>query len=206
MSNPVLRELGFAADDRVVLLHADDVGLCGASVDAFFELADGELCVSGSAMVPCASFAEVAARCRARDDVDIGVHLTLTSEWDGYRWGPLSTCDRASGLIDDDEVVERQRPAGVVLDGPVHAALVGEDAAAGPELRQVVVQHQVEVVLAAGEAGEVVVHDHVVAVPQEEQRTTVTLQLCPQPSYTSARLWLPYRWSGAPGTRPLRRY
>jgi predicted glycoside hydrolase/deacetylase ChbG (UPF0249 family) len=102
MSNPVLRELGFAGDDRVVLVHADDVGMCGASVDAFFELVGGELRVSGSAMVPCACFAEVAALCRARDDVDIGVHLTLTSEWDGYRWGPISKCDRASGLIDDD--------------------------------------------------------------------------------------------------------
>ena len=111
MSNPVLRELGFAADDRVVLLHVDDVGMCGASVDAFFELAGGELPVSGSAMVPCAGFAEVAARCRGRDDVDIGVHLTLTSEWDSYRWGPITKCDRASGLIDDEGCFHRNQNA-----------------------------------------------------------------------------------------------
>ncbi len=116
MSNPVLRELGFAADDRVVLLHADDVGMCGASVDAFFELAGGRLRVSGSAMVPCAGFAEVAARCRARDDVDIGVHLTLTSEWDGYRWGPISNCDRASGLIDDEGCFHRNQNAWKSID------------------------------------------------------------------------------------------
>ena len=116
MSNPVLRELGFAADDRVVLLQADDVGMCGASVDAFFELAGGELRVSGSAMVPCAGFAEVAARCRARDDVDIGVHLTLTSEWDGHRWGPISTCDRASGLIDDEGCFHRNQSAWTSID------------------------------------------------------------------------------------------
>ena len=116
MSNPVLRELGFAADDRVVLLHVDDVGMCGASVDAFFELSGGELRVAGSAMVPCAWFAEVAARCRARDDVDVGVHLTLTSEWNGYRWGPISTCDRASGLIDDEGYFHRNQTAWTNID------------------------------------------------------------------------------------------
>jgi chitin disaccharide deacetylase len=120
MSNPVLRELGFAADARVVLLHADDVGMCGASVDAFFELAGGELRVSGSAMVPCAGFSEVATRCCARDDVDMGVHLTLTSEWDGYRWGPISTCDRASGLIDDEGYLHRDQSAWTSIDR--HAA------------------------------------------------------------------------------------
>jgi chitin disaccharide deacetylase len=114
MSNPVLRELGFAADDRVVLLHADDVGMCGASVDAFFGLAGGELPVSGSAMVPCAGFAEVAAGCR--DDVDLGVHLTLTSEWDGYRWGPISECDRTSGLIDDEGCFHRNQDAWTSID------------------------------------------------------------------------------------------
>jgi len=116
MSNPVLRELGFAADDRVVLVHADDVGMCGASVDAFFELAGGELPLSGSAMVPCAGFAEVAQRCRGCDDVDIGVHLTLTSEWDGYRWGPITTCDRASGLTDDEGSFHRNQSAWTSID------------------------------------------------------------------------------------------
>jgi predicted glycoside hydrolase/deacetylase ChbG (UPF0249 family) len=116
MSNPVLHKLGFAADDRVVLVHVDDVGMCGASVDAFLELAGGELRVSGSAMVPCAGFAEVAARCRDRDDVDIGVHLTLTSEWDGYRWGPITKCDRASGLIDDEGYLHRNQNAWKSID------------------------------------------------------------------------------------------
>jgi chitin disaccharide deacetylase len=116
MINPVLHKLGFAADDRVVLLHVDDVGMCGASVDAFLELAGGELRLSGSAMVPCAGFAEVAARCRDCDDVDIGVHLTLTSEWDGYRWGPITKCDRASGLIDDEGYLHRNQNAWTSVD------------------------------------------------------------------------------------------
>jgi predicted glycoside hydrolase/deacetylase ChbG (UPF0249 family) len=69
--------------------------MCGATVDAFFELAEHGLISSGAVMVPCPWFSEVAARCRGRDDLDVGVHLTLTSEWDGYRWGPISTSDRS---------------------------------------------------------------------------------------------------------------
>src|SRR3954470_8351299 len=103
-SNPALRELGFSDGDRVVVVNADDVGMCGATVDAFFDLIDSGLASSGSAMVPCPWFPAVAARCRERaaGSVDIGVHLTLTCEWDLYRWGPLSTRDPRSGLVDDE--------------------------------------------------------------------------------------------------------
>jgi hypothetical protein len=107
--NRTLRELGFGPDDRVVVVHADDVGMCGATVDAFFELAEAGLVSSGSVMVPCPWFTEVATRCRGRDDLDVGVHLTLTSEWDGYRWGPISTRDAASGLLDEDGCFHRHQ-------------------------------------------------------------------------------------------------
>jgi hypothetical protein len=38
--NAALRELGFSAADRVVIVHGDDVGMCNATVNAFFELAE----------------------------------------------------------------------------------------------------------------------------------------------------------------------
>jgi chitin disaccharide deacetylase len=100
--NPALRALGFAAQDRVVIVHADDVGMCGATIDAFFELVADGLTSAGSVMVPCPWFPDVATRCRARTDLDLGVHLTLTSEWDGYRWGPISSRNPASGLLDEE--------------------------------------------------------------------------------------------------------
>jgi predicted glycoside hydrolase/deacetylase ChbG (UPF0249 family) len=100
--NPVLRKLGFADDDRVVIIHADDIGMCQATVAAFADLVDFGLVSSGAVMVPCPWFPQVAAYCRQHPLVDLGVHLTLTSEWDGYRWGPISTRDLASGLIDED--------------------------------------------------------------------------------------------------------
>jgi hypothetical protein len=114
--NPALRELGFSERDRVVVVHADDVGMCGATVDAFFDLADHGLTTSGSTMVPCPWFPAVAARCRGRHDVDIGVHLTLTSEWDAYRWGPISTRDPRSGLLDDEGYFFRNAGLWTALD------------------------------------------------------------------------------------------
>jgi chitin disaccharide deacetylase len=69
-------------------------------------------------MVPCPWFPEVAARCARRPELDLGIHATLTSEWAGYRWGPVSTRDHDSGLLDAEgyfprsceEVQARGRP------------------------------------------------------------------------------------------------
>ncbi len=99
--NPFLKKMGFAADDRVVIFHADDVGMCQASVPAFQRLLEQGPLTSGATMVPCAWFPTVAAYCRQQPKTDMGVHLTFTSEWDTYRWGPLSTRDTASGLMDE---------------------------------------------------------------------------------------------------------
>jgi predicted glycoside hydrolase/deacetylase ChbG (UPF0249 family) len=114
--NPALRELGFKPQDRVVIVHADDVGMCGATVDAFFELAEGGVISSGSVMVPCPWFPEVASRCRGRASLDMGVHLTLTSEWDGYRWGPISTRDPSSGLLDEEGYFYRNQDQWRAID------------------------------------------------------------------------------------------
>ncbi len=98
--NPALRRLGFAGSDRVAIIHADDIGMCQASVTAFADLAGFGLASSGAVMVPCAWFPAAAVGSRAKPDADLGVHLTLTCEWDAYRWGPISTRDPESGMID----------------------------------------------------------------------------------------------------------
>ena len=105
--NPILRRLGLADADRAVIIHADDVGMCQASVAAYAELADLGAVSSASVMVPCPWFLEAAACCRARPQADVGVHLTLTSEWQTYRWGPISTRDPASGLLDAEGCFHR---------------------------------------------------------------------------------------------------
>ncbi len=99
--NPTLKKLGLNDNDRAVIIHTDDIGMCQASVAAFADLVDFGLISSGATMVPCPWFLEAAEYCRDHPEADMGVHLTLTSEWKQYRWGPVSTRDPRSGLLDD---------------------------------------------------------------------------------------------------------
>lgn len=102
LPNPVLQRLGFADDERVAIIHTDDIGMCSASVTAFADLWDFGLISSGAVMVPCPWFLKAAEFARAHPEADLGVHITLTSEWKSYRWGPVSTRDPRSGMIDEE--------------------------------------------------------------------------------------------------------
>ncbi len=108
--NPVLKKLGFDDNDRAVILHLDDVGMCQSTLSAYDDLLDFGLISSAAVMVPCPWFPQTAEYCRKHPEIDMGVHLTLTSEWDGYRWGPISTRDPASGLVDDEGYFYRRQP------------------------------------------------------------------------------------------------
>jgi predicted glycoside hydrolase/deacetylase ChbG (UPF0249 family) len=98
--NPFLAKLGYQETDRVVIIHTDDIGMCHASVQAFMDLWRFGTITSGAVMVPCPWFPAVAQMCRENPTIDMGVHATLNSEWESYRWGPVSTRDPSSGLID----------------------------------------------------------------------------------------------------------
>ncbi|MCS7268989.1 MAG: polysaccharide deacetylase family protein [Geminicoccaceae bacterium] len=87
---------------RVLVAHLDDVGMCHGANRAMLELAGVGVVTCGSVMVPCPWFPEIAHAYRTRRDLDLGVHLTLTSEWQGYRWRPLIGVSRKSGLVDDE--------------------------------------------------------------------------------------------------------
>jgi hypothetical protein len=99
--NPVLKKLGFGEHDRVVIIHADDIGMCQATLPAIADLFEFRLVSSAAVMAPCPWFPQAAAFCREHPTVDMGVHLTLNCEWETYRWGPISTRDPASGLLDE---------------------------------------------------------------------------------------------------------
>jgi predicted glycoside hydrolase/deacetylase ChbG (UPF0249 family) len=99
-ANPVLRRLGLAANDRAVIIHADDLGMCHATLAGLKELLAAGIVSCGSIMVPCPWFRAAARFAAEYPGADLGVHLTLTSEWNTYRWGPVSTSDPASGLLD----------------------------------------------------------------------------------------------------------
>jgi hypothetical protein len=104
------RFLGLAEDARLVIAHQDDVGMCHGANVAFARLAGRGFITCGSVMVPCPWFRELVSIAAENPALDIGVHLTLTSEWEHYRWRPISTSSKASGLIDDDGFMWRRIP------------------------------------------------------------------------------------------------
>jgi len=120
--NPFLSRLGFTAADRVVVIHADDIGMCQASLAAFQDMLEVGLLTSGSVMAPSSWFPAAARFSLDHPSADLGVHITLNCEWTGYRWKPISTHDPASGLVDaegycpktQDEVWERADPRAVI--------------------------------------------------------------------------------------------
>lgn len=87
---------------RAVVPHVDDLGASHGANRAFLDLASRGFVTCGSVMVPGPWFREIAEAASANPSLDIGVHLTLTSEWDTCRWAPISTVSAASGLIDSD--------------------------------------------------------------------------------------------------------
>lgn len=134
--NPFLAKLGYSNNDRLVIIHTDDIGMCHASVQAFKDLWAFGTISSGAVMVPCPWFPAVAQMCRENPEIDMGVHATLNAEWESYRWGPVSTKEPASGLIDEAGYFHHWHPA------------VYENAR--PEAVDVEVNAQIDKALAAG--------------------------------------------------------
>lgn len=133
-TNPTLTALGFAPQDRVVIFHADDLGMCHATLPAFKDLLTAGLLSSASVMMPCNWSAAAVDVARARAGSDVGVHLTLTSEWDTCRWRPLTTPQDAR-LVDHAGFFHRT----------VEEARQTDPASVAAELRA-----QLETALAAG--------------------------------------------------------
>jgi chitin disaccharide deacetylase len=120
--NPFLKKLGFSSGDRVAIVHADDIGAYQASVPAIDDLFEAGLVSSCAVMVPCPWFPAVAEWARRTPAADIGVHATLNAEYPLYRWGPLSTRDPASGLLDDEGYLHRTREAVQAAGDPAAVA------------------------------------------------------------------------------------
>jgi chitin disaccharide deacetylase len=85
-----------------LVIHADDVGMCHGANTAFAELSRFGTITSGSVMVPCPWFPELAELAAGNSSLDVGVHLTLNAEKPYYRWRPVSNPPQSAGLTDDD--------------------------------------------------------------------------------------------------------
>ena len=94
------QRLGFAPDSKILIINADDAGLLHAENVATLEAMKGGLVGSATVMTPSPWFPELAALAEANPQLDFGVHLTFTSEWEGYRYGPVLGASAVPSLVD----------------------------------------------------------------------------------------------------------
>jgi len=94
--------LGYPADSKLLIIHADDLAVAHSEDAASFDALDRNAVTSASIMIPCPWLTEVADYAKAHPDADLGLHLTLTSEWKTYRWGPIESKDKVPSLVAPD--------------------------------------------------------------------------------------------------------
>lgn len=99
---PLQVRLGYPADAKLLILNADDLALAHAEDLASFDALDKKWITSATVMVPAPWFTEVVAYAKSHPNADLGLHLTLTSEWDTYRWGPVASRSAVPTLLASD--------------------------------------------------------------------------------------------------------
>jgi len=92
--------LGYPRDSKLLIIHADDMGLAHSVNTACIKAFDDKSITSGSIMVPCPWSPEIASYAKDHPGLDVGIHLTMTAEWDLYKWGGITPSDQISSLLD----------------------------------------------------------------------------------------------------------
>ena len=113
--------LGYAKDTRLLIVHADDLGMAHSVNAASFRALETGLVNSASIMIPCPWLPEVAAFARKHPGADLGLHLTLTSEWTSMRWGPVSPPNEVPTLLDGDGYLHLTESAAATRLEPAEA-------------------------------------------------------------------------------------
>jgi chitin disaccharide deacetylase len=93
--------LGYPDDARLLIVNADDFGMCHANNEATLRAFKDGIVTSTTLMTPCPWAPHAMQLLREHHEMPFGVHLTLISEHLGYRWGPLAPKDRVPSLLDE---------------------------------------------------------------------------------------------------------
>ncbi len=118
-SKTLAEQLGYPSDARLLIIHADDLGVAHSKNAAAISAWEQNGINSASIMVPTPWFPEIAHYANNNPDFDLGLHLTLTSEWQYYKWNGVLPSNEISTLVTDKdylyptvaEVVEHADPA-----------------------------------------------------------------------------------------------
>jgi predicted glycoside hydrolase/deacetylase ChbG (UPF0249 family) len=107
----VQERLGYPASARLLIIHADDLGMNHSVNRATFEALEKGWITSASILVPCPWFPEVVRWSQQHPNADLGIHLALNSEWTDFRWGPVSGPSKVPSLMDERGYLPLDTPA-----------------------------------------------------------------------------------------------
>lgn len=94
------QKLGWGPNDRVLMIHADDVGMCRETVLGATDAYENGVVSCMSIMMECPWVGLIADYLKQHPNTDAGLHLALTSEWDFYRFGPVAGKSAVPSLAD----------------------------------------------------------------------------------------------------------
>lgn len=97
----LVERLGFAPDAKVLIVNADDFGMNQTGTVATSNVMQKGAVTSTTVMVPCPWFPLAAELAQKNKLMNVGVHLTLTSEWGDYKWGPVLGRSAVPSLVDN---------------------------------------------------------------------------------------------------------
>lgn len=94
------QKLGYPENTKLLIIHADDAGLSHSENQATIQTLQNGFVNSYSIMTPCPWFFEMANFAKNNPQYDCGVHLTLTCEWENYKFGPVLPLSEVPSLTD----------------------------------------------------------------------------------------------------------